>query len=109
MVETEVSDKKLARKSWWTLYKIVNKRKNKNVNKNINKTEKQKCKQSVNKIYFHPTMPKIMKQLGYVILHTLNTLTVQWKDILDSHISLNPFKIFSRAPAGFEFQFGYSN
>ena len=54
-------------------------------------------------------MPKIMKQLGYVILHTLNTLTVQWKDILDSHISLNPFKIFSRAPAGFEFQFGYSN
>ena len=53
-------------------------------------------------------MPRIMKQLGYVILHTSNTLTVQWKDILDSHISLNLFKIFSRAPAGFEFQFGYA-
>ena len=61
--------------------------------------------------YIFTQPPKIMKQLGYVILHTTNTLAVQWKDIgvLDSHISLNLFKIFSRAPAGFEFQFGYSN
>ena len=60
-------------------------------------------------IFIQP--PKLMKQLGYVILHTSNTLTVQWKGIgvLDSHISLNLFKIFRRAPAGFEWQFGYSN